>query len=351
LPKRTPPTKDDIKISQDILQTYSDSRPTEEPKKYETIIKENLAILRNNEITGTKNNDGTLRLLRGPEINSEFLNLFNKVKQRLIIFSPWIAEKVIDIDLINKFKELAKKGVCVFIGWGISRKEEEEEKPPSDELINTLTKIKDTNGLPTVFISWLGNKHEKEIIVDHSIHLMGSFNWLSYRGTYLPRGESVYLVTHKEMVREAAEYWQEAFTEAYLRKVQKTKDFINAQFIWDLCALLCVGNNKVDVIFDDLLDDLIIQKKVGVILDIFLLFFYKKQFDDSFMKCFEFLLNESNYIQSINSILHRVYKTERVVFNTIIQNYSKTLMSLKVINQKGKLIKKTETSLKFNFTE
>jgi hypothetical protein len=346
--KKNPPNKNDIEVSEDFLRILPQTGTT---TKYENIIRENLAILRNSKSPSIVSNDGTVRLLRGPEIRAEFSNVFSKVERILTVFSPWITEETVDANMVEKFKELAKKGICAFIGWGISKKEQSEGKKPSNELIKTLNGIKDTNGLPAVFISWLGNRHEKEIVVDHSIHLMGSFNWLSYRGDYLPRGESVYLVTHKEMVEEAANHWQEAFTECYQRRIQKTKQTPDYQFIRDLCALLCLGGGNVNAILDDLLDDLLQNQKNQTVLNVLLLLFHKKKFDHAFDRCFEFLLRNGGFLQVINSILHRCYRVERAVFERIVGDHDKILRSLKVINNKGKLISKTEIPLKITLTE
>jgi hypothetical protein len=61
---------------------------------------------------------------------------------------------------------------------------------------------------------WLGNHHIKEVVVDQSVYMMGSHNWLSYRGDRMPRGESVFYVTLPEMVSGALNYLEPLFARA-----------------------------------------------------------------------------------------------------------------------------------------
>lgn len=61
-----------------------------------------------------------------------------------------------------------------------------------------------------VCLLYLGNKHEKEIVIDSEIHIAGSFNWLSYRGDYRPRGESIYYIQDTMIVKKQRDYWEKA---------------------------------------------------------------------------------------------------------------------------------------------
>ncbi|WP_446684620.1 hypothetical protein [Cyanobacterium sp. HL-69] len=151
-------------------------------------------------------------LLRDRFIRQVFLDTLKSAQNYVIIYSPWISEKVIDNEFIQILKNLVKKDVSILIGHGISRYENQENREISPNLIAELQSIKTPEGLPGIQLVWLGNSHAKEVIVDGKIHLCGSHNWLSYRGDKFPRGETVYKVTIPDQVKQAYNYYAEKFT-------------------------------------------------------------------------------------------------------------------------------------------
>ncbi|MEH1942851.1 MAG: hypothetical protein V7L01_21890 [Nostoc sp.] len=149
--------------------------------------------------------------LRDGQIAQAFSEVLNSAKSQILIYSPWINQAVVNEKFLNLLQKLANRGVWILIGHGIARRQEDEEKPIPPELEKKLRAIKTPDGLPSVQVFWLGDSHVKEVIVDKQIHLCGSHNWLSYRGDYLPRGESVYKVTIPHQVQEAYEFLANRF--------------------------------------------------------------------------------------------------------------------------------------------
>lgn len=158
--------------------------------------------------------EGTAELIRDGEIRECFLNTLKSAKKRVLIVSPWMTEQAVDNELVQIFNELAAKRVVTLLGWGISRAIEDEKSPPSERLLKKLAQIKTPEGLPAAVVVWLGNQHSKDVIVDHAVHLCGSHNWLSYRGDYLPRGESTYRITFPEPVEQAAGHIEQLFVDS-----------------------------------------------------------------------------------------------------------------------------------------
>ncbi|MGB3513919.1 MAG: phospholipase D-like domain-containing protein [Microcoleaceae cyanobacterium] len=149
---------------------------------------------------------GEVVLLRDRQIRQVFLECLKSAKHNILIFSPWVSQEVIDEEFISLLQNCANRGVWIIIGHGISRKQEQEDRPISPEVEAKLKEVKTREGLSAVQIFWLGNSHAKEVVVDGKIHLCGSHNWLSYRGDRLPRGETVYQVTIPTQVREASHF-------------------------------------------------------------------------------------------------------------------------------------------------
>ncbi len=100
-------------------------------------------------------------------------------KERLLIISPWIRANATNNDLINRLENLLKKGVVVYIGYGIGGSE--DKKYPADikaeESIQNLAK-----NYANFHLKDLGNTHAKILISDNNYAVVTSFNWLSFKG-------------------------------------------------------------------------------------------------------------------------------------------------------------------------
>ncbi|MBD2388534.1 hypothetical protein [Cylindrospermum sp. FACHB-282] len=152
---------------------------------------------------------GTAVQLRDGQIAEAFLEVLNSAKHQILIYSPWVSQAVVDDKFLALLQQLVNRGVGILIGHGIARRQEDEARPIPPEIEAKLKAVKTPEGLPGVQVFWLGDSHVKEVIVDQRIHLCGSHNWLSYRGDYLPRGESVYQVTIADQVQEAYQFLAE----------------------------------------------------------------------------------------------------------------------------------------------
>lgn len=160
---------------------------------------------------------GTAVLLRDKEIHQAFLDTLNSAQHQILIYSPWVSKGVIDENFLRLLQDLANRRVTILIGHGISRRQEDEERPIPPEVEEKLKAIKTPEGLPAIQVFWLGNSHAKEIIVDHQVHLCGSYNWLS-RNNKLSWGETVYKVTIPNEVQEAYDFLAKRF-QAHAQKL------------------------------------------------------------------------------------------------------------------------------------
>ena len=145
----------------------------------------------------------TVVQLRDGQIPQAFSEVLNSAQHQILIYSPWVSQAVVDEQFLLLLQTLANRGVWILIGHGIAHRQEDEEKPIPAQVEEKLRGVKTPDGLPAIQVFWLGNSHVKEVIVDGKIYLCGSHNWLSYRGDYVPRGESVYKVTILHQVQEA----------------------------------------------------------------------------------------------------------------------------------------------------
>jgi len=163
--------------------------------------------------TASQHDKGTATLIRDAEMRPTFVNTIKAAKRRLLIVSPWMTAEAVDEEIISIFRALAKKRVITLLGWGIA-KAKSDDKQPASQLLKKLHSIQTPDSMPAVVPLWLGNQHSKDVLVDDHTHLCGSHNWLSYRGDWMPRGESVYKVTIPEQVKTAATCIEKLFTQS-----------------------------------------------------------------------------------------------------------------------------------------
>ena len=175
-----------------------------------------------------------IETLRGLDIRTEFLKCFNEADREMIIISPWINDYVVDDAMLKRFQNVVNKGAALYIGWGIAKNIEEQDKKPSDVLLEKINTIVNKEGYPAVYIYYIGNHHDKEVLVDEKYHMLGSFNWLSYRGEHNIRHESVNKIYDKGYVLSQRKVLESAFLEVLEHRLEDKECFsdINDTYRW-----------------------------------------------------------------------------------------------------------------------
>lgn len=101
-------------------------------------------------------------------------------QERLLIISPWIRANSVNRWFLQQFENLLKRGVQVFIGYGLGEKDE-NRYPKDIEAEKALQKL--ANQYSKSFIlKRLGDTHAKILISDTRFAVSTSFNWLSFKG-------------------------------------------------------------------------------------------------------------------------------------------------------------------------
>jgi hypothetical protein len=153
----------------------------------------------------SNNAAATVVQLADEQIYQTLSEVLNSAKHQIFIYSPWINQTFIDDKILTLLQNLANRGVWIFIGYGISQQQEDEETQISPDIEEKLRDIQTPEKLPAIQLCWLGNSHIKEVIVDKGIYLCGFYNWVHYRGEYLSQGELVYKITISNQVQQAYE--------------------------------------------------------------------------------------------------------------------------------------------------
>jgi hypothetical protein len=101
-------------------------------------------------------------------------------EKRLMIISPWIRANSVNRWFLQQFENLLKRGVQVFIGYGLGEKDENryqkdvEAEKALQKLANQYSK--------SFILTRLGDTHAKILISDTRFAVTTSFNWLSFKG-------------------------------------------------------------------------------------------------------------------------------------------------------------------------
>lgn len=101
-------------------------------------------------------------------------------QQRLMIISPWIRAKSVNRIFLQQFENLLRRGVQVFIGYGLGEKDE-KRYPQDIEAEKTLQKLSSQYS-KSFTLKRLGDTHAKILISDTNFAVTTSFNWLSFKG-------------------------------------------------------------------------------------------------------------------------------------------------------------------------
>jgi phosphatidylserine/phosphatidylglycerophosphate/cardiolipin synthase-like enzyme len=97
-----------------------------------------------------------------------------------MIISPWIKAQVVDRDLLSKLKDAIKRGVQIYIGYGIADDEPKRLRKVDKEAEEKLAGLAKRNS--NFVFRRFGDTHAKVLVCDSKFCVTGSFNWLSFRG-------------------------------------------------------------------------------------------------------------------------------------------------------------------------
>lgn len=182
--------------------------------------------------------DFPLELVVDHLIKPRFLELIEEAKQEILILSPWIKDFAMEA-LIDPLTNAAKRGVRVIIAWGIDTKITAQVREENRRWMERFKSAKLPCGLPGIFFVWTGNHHRKELIVDQEHYVIGSFNWLSYRGEEVGglkiRGESALFIHLPHVAKEGKEYFKKLIDPALKRDWKYYLNNLDAQLERNTC--------------------------------------------------------------------------------------------------------------------
>ncbi|MBD2606315.1 hypothetical protein H6G81_17705 [Scytonema hofmannii FACHB-248] len=142
-------------------------------------------------------------------------------KDRLMIISPWIRASSVNKQFFTDFENLLKRGVQVYIGYGLGEEDNDKKYPADIQAEKTIQQLA-SQYKNNFQLKRLGDTHAKILISDTKFAVTTSFNWLSFRGasdrTF--RDERGTLVSDPQKINELFDSYRKRFDESIVgRKV------------------------------------------------------------------------------------------------------------------------------------
>ena len=143
-------------------------------------------------------------------------------QKRLLIISPWITSAVVDYGFISSLEATLRRGVDVFIGYGLDDGDEGRGKEAGKNRV-AITKdaereLRALEGKYRNFkLVYVGNTHRKALVSDDVFAVVTSFNWLSFKGDPKkpPRDEGGVVIRKPEYVDEEFSKGMELLRDGY----------------------------------------------------------------------------------------------------------------------------------------
>jgi len=141
-----------------------------------------------------------------------FMRSLDNTKERLLIISPWITDRVLNNLRLQKIKVLVDRGMEVFIGYGIG--EDNNQRPGRDKGEQAIKYLEDlARRKSNLHFKEFGDTHAKILLVDDKYAVIGSFNWLSFEGDPRKgfREEMSYYVNVKAEIEKLFQHYKRRF--------------------------------------------------------------------------------------------------------------------------------------------
>lgn len=135
-------------------------------------------------------------------------------QESLMIISPWIRASSVNKRFLADFENLLKRGVQVYIGYGLGKDDNDKKYPADIQAEKTIQQLA-SQYKNNFQIKRLGDTHAKILISDTKFAVTTSFNWLSFQGasdrTF--RDERGTLVSEPKKISELFDSYRKRFDE------------------------------------------------------------------------------------------------------------------------------------------
>jgi phosphatidylserine/phosphatidylglycerophosphate/cardiolipin synthase-like enzyme len=107
------------------------------------------------------------------------LNAIRTARFRLLILTPFLHERVVTDEFLKEMERLVRNNCKVYIGYGMPDSDFQKPTKSHLETVERLEKIARRFG--NLVLKKI-DSHAKVLLQDELFVVLGSFNWLSFRG-------------------------------------------------------------------------------------------------------------------------------------------------------------------------
>ncbi len=107
------------------------------------------------------------------------LHALKTAKYRLLIHTPFLHELIVTDEFVMDMERLLKSGCKVYIGYGMP---ESEVQKPTKSHLRVVERLEKIARRYSNFLFKKVDSHAKVLLQDELFVVLGSFNWLSFRG-------------------------------------------------------------------------------------------------------------------------------------------------------------------------
>lgn len=150
-------------------------------------------------------------LLKGYEANrTALVTALDQVENRLTMACPCLADSPIDEEIMAKLHHLLAEGKQIEIGWGLMRGIQPDTQNSEGPLYSALPKLRALQkAYPTQLRLKLISTHEKFLVCDHHVALVGSHHFLASSNAF-PEHELGLQTTDPAIVHNLLQYFTQA---------------------------------------------------------------------------------------------------------------------------------------------
>ena len=167
------------KIQKDIdkqIALHAKSKDEEEIDKLKKQVEDLVAA---RDFEAQKQKSASIRYIDSFEHVTIFKNALTNAKTRLLVVSPWITDRVMDLAKMKLLEARLKAGVNVYIGYGITKRQKDAPDTRGDSAIKSIRGLAKRH--KNLYFIKLGDTHAKALVFDDCAAI-GSFNWMSFGG-------------------------------------------------------------------------------------------------------------------------------------------------------------------------
>jgi hypothetical protein len=161
-------------------QQLRDPQSSVEKQRLETELETLKKERADREVTITAHKTRLIEVFEHPIY---FDRALSTARESLMIISPWITDQAMHHNRVEAIKKLLAANVAIYIGHGIDPNDPTQKNKRRNEDTQAFRRLDELSKKHTnLRLVRLGDTHAKVLVKDRDFAIVGSFNWMSFKG-------------------------------------------------------------------------------------------------------------------------------------------------------------------------